>query len=416
MQAVILAGGKGVRLQSKLGGLPRGHGFRDILALLGYNPGAITDYFGNGRNFGVSLEYAIEESPLGSAGAVLAAFDRLEERFLVVYGDTMLNVDAGRFWRWHASKEADASLFVHPNDHPQDSDLVEMTESGRIQAFHPKPRAAGRYYSNLVNAALYVVEKRALETWRRVKPPVDFGGDLFPAMLRAGRNLFGYRSREYIKDVGTPASLEQVESDLSSGRVAAGSFSAPSRAVFLDRDGTINEEVNRLSDPAQFRLLPGVGAAIRKLNRAGYAVIVVTNQPVIARGDCTEETLRKIHDRMETELGEASAYLDGIYYCPHHPDGGFAGERPELKLACSCRKPEAGMIQAACAEMNLNPSGSWLIGDSDSDSGAARRAGIRFIRLLGGTTAPSETAGAPELHFPRLDRAVDFLLEHDAQK
>jgi len=431
MQAVILAGGSGSRLKTRLGDLPkpmvslcgkpllehqiellRSHGFTRILLLLGYNPDAISGYFGDGRNFGVEIEYAVEQAPLGSAGAVLAVYGRLEEHFLVLYGDTALNVDLRRFWDAHLAHGADASLFVHPNDHPQDSDLVETDQSGRILDFYPYPHPAGHFYPNLVNAALYVVNARALEPWLTLRPPLDFGKDLFRLMLLQGQHLFGYRSREYIKDIGTPERLDRVEADLRSGRIAASSFATPAKAVFLDRDGTINEEVNRVSDPAEFRLLPGVAAAIRRLNRSGYATVVVTNQPVIARGDCTEDTLREITNKMETQLGEAGAYLDAVYYCPHHPDKGFPGERAELKFVCSCRKPATGLITAACRDMNLDLASSWLIGDSETDMLTARHAGIPSILV---ETGHASGDSVPDHRFPSLTEAVDFLLGKQAQ-
>jgi histidinol-phosphate phosphatase family protein len=436
MQAVILGGGKGTRLRERLGELPkpmvdmcgkpllerqvellRSHKFHDILLLLGYNPRSIMDYFGDGAKFGVRIRYAVEQSPLGSAGAVLDAFNQLEDQILILYGDTALNVDLKRFWSLHSAKGADASLFVHPNDHPHDSDLVEADDSGKILAFHSYPRQPGRNYANLVNAALYVMRKEALGRWRTLKPPLDFGRELFPLMAQAGQNLVAYRSREYIKDVGTPERLESAENDLRSGRIPSASFATPARAVFLDRDGTINEEVNRVSDPAQFKLLPGVAPAIRKLNRSGYVVVVVTNQPVIARGDCTEETLREINNKMETQLGEAGAYIDAIYYCPHHPDKGFPGERSELKFVCSCRKPAPGLVDAACRDMNLDRGSSWLIGDSDVDVKTAMRAGIRSVLVETGHVGRDGMHDCvPDHRFPSLTEAVDFLLGRCARE
>jgi histidinol-phosphate phosphatase family protein len=430
MQAVILAGGKGTRLRARLGDLPkpmvdicgkpllqwqielvRSHGCQNILLLLGYNPDSIINYFGDGEKFGVSISYVTEKTPLGSAGAVLAAFDQLEDRFVVLYGDTALNVDLGRFINVHASSGCQVSLFVHPNDHPQDSDLVEADESGRVQAFHSYPHQAGRYYGNLVNAALYVVEKSGLEQWRDVAVPLDFAKDLFPKMLTAGQHLFSYRSREYIKDAGTPERLERVEADLLSGRIARSSLGTPAGAIFLDRDGTINEEVGRISDPDQLQLLPGAASAIRRLNRAGYPVVVVSNQPVIARGDCTEATLRLITNKMESLLGEEGSYVDAVYYCPHHPDSGFAGERPELKFVCSCRKPATGLIDNACREMNLDPASSWLIGDSAADMKAAANAGIRSVLVETGLVGKGPLEDCVANHrVASLVEAVDYVL------
>jgi histidinol-phosphate phosphatase family protein len=430
MQAVILAGGKGTRLRDRLGDLPkpmvdlagkpllqhqielaRRHGFVDIVLLLGHNPEAIRDYFGDGSRFGVSIRHLVESEPLGSAGAVLAALDSLADMFLVLYGDTMLNVDLGRFWRANASSGADASLLIHPNDHPFDSDLVEVDAADNVVAFHATPHSPDRYYANLVNAALYIVRKDALTRWRDAAPPIDFARDLFPRMLQAGQRLHGYRSREYIKDAGTPKRLDHVIADYLSGRIGRSSVETPAAAIFVDRDGTINEEVNRVSAPEAFRLLPGVAEGIRRLNEAGLPVVVITNQPVIARGDCSEDDLRKIHNKMESQLGEAGAFLDAIYYCPHHPDKGFAGERPELKFECACRKPAIGLIEQACEGLNLDLAGSWFIGDSETDILTAKWAGLPFVLVDTRHAGRNELkSGVPEQVVASVNEAAEFIL------
>ena len=176
-----------------------------------------------------------------------------------------------------------------------------------------------------MNAALYMIEKGALEPWRDATGPLDFGKHLFPAMLARGSVLFAYRTPEYIKDAGTPERLDAVTADYNSGRVCRGSLETPAPAVFFDRDGTLNEEVNRVTSPEQFVLVNDAAKAIRMVNQTGYRAVVITNQPVVARGECTERELSRIHNKMETLLGREGAYLDSIFSCPHHPDRGFAG-------------------------------------------------------------------------------------------
>ena len=285
-QVVILAGGEGTRLRERIADLPKplvdicgvpllerqillaqGHGFTDILILVSHGAPRIADFCAAKNNWGLSLQCIDDGQPRGTAGATLAAFDRLADEFLVMYGDTMLDVDLMRFYTFHArSPEAAATLFVHPNDHPADSDLVEMDEEDRITAFHPYPHDPGRNYGNLVNAALFWVNKAALGRWREAAEMRDFGKHLFPAMLRDDLILRGYRSPEYIKDVGTPERLDRVCADLRTGRIARRSLLRPQPMVFLDRDGTINREVDHLRDPRQLELLPGAAQAIRRLN------------------------------------------------------------------------------------------------------------------------------------------------------
>ncbi|MGC2784560.1 MAG: nucleotidyltransferase family protein, partial [Roseiarcus sp.] len=175
-QAVILAGGKGTRLASVLNGLPKplvdvcgkplllhqlellcAHGFTDAVVMVNHRAEAIREWL-VGVDLPISVRLIDDGEPRGTAGAVLAALDEFEPEFLVMYGDTMLCVDLTRFWSWHrAVPGADVSLFLHPNDHPHDSDLVETDEAGRIVAFHAYPHRADAWLPNLVNAALYIV-------------------------------------------------------------------------------------------------------------------------------------------------------------------------------------------------------------------------------------------------------------------
>ena len=152
-------------------------------------------------------------------------------------------------------------------------------------------------------------------------------------------------------------------------------------AVFLDRDGTINKYVGFLRNIEEFELMDGVAEAIRKINESGYLAIVVTNQPVIARGEVTLEELQEIHNKMETLLGQEGAYVDGIYYCPHHPDKGFEGERPEYKMVCDCRKPKPGMLIDAAEKFNIDLSNSYMVGDGKNDVEAGRAAGCISVIL-----------------------------------
>ncbi len=431
-QLVILAGGKGTRLASKLGKatpkpmapvggrpllehqleLARQYGFHDVRLLTSHRSEVIEDHFGDGARFGVSVRYHVDGEPRGTAGAVLAALPELAERFALLYGDTIMDVDLDRFWRRHSEVRADASLFVHPNDHPHDSDLVEVDEAGWIRAFHSHPHPEGRYFRNLVNAALYILDRRALEPWASSLEKLDFAQDLFPLMLEEGKRLYGYHSREYIKDMGTPERLARVETDRASGLVERRAFRNACPAVFLDRDGTLNVEVDRVRSVDQLEIMPGVGEAVRRINRSGLLAVVVTNQAVVARGDCDEEELRRIHDKLETLLGRDGAYLDAIYHCPHHPDGGFPGERAELKIDCDCRKPGGGLIRRAVSDLHVDLGDSWMVGDTTTDLQTARNMGIRSVLVRTGHAGGDRRWPVrPDFEFHDLGDAVEFITE-----
>jgi D-glycero-D-manno-heptose 1,7-bisphosphate phosphatase len=156
--------------------------------------------------------------------------------------------------------------------------------------------------------------------------------------------------------------------------------SARRAAVFLDRDGTLNREVDYLSHPSELELLPGAAEAVAKLNRAGWAVIVVTNQSGIARGKLDEPMLSRIHAQLDTLLAEHGAHIDAYYACPHHPDHG----EPPYRATCACRKPLPGMLLSAAEEHQLDLKASWMVGDSLRDVQAGEAAETRSILVATG--------------------------------
>ena len=179
--------------------------------------------------------------------------------------------------------------------------------------------------------------------------------------------------------MGTPERYEAVSRDFRNGIVSRKNLKNKQRAIFLDRDGVINKYVGFLRRIDDFELLDGAADAIKQINKSGYLAVVVTNQPVIARGEITVDELEEIHNKMETLLGAQGAYIDALYYCPHHPDKGFEGEVEELKINCDCRKPKPGMLLAAAADFNIDLSNSWMIGDGKNDVDCGQAAGCRTV-------------------------------------
>jgi D,D-heptose 1,7-bisphosphate phosphatase len=430
-QAIILAGGKGTRLQSRLNGLPKPlidiagkpllerqiellmrYGFDEVLILVNHAADQIAKFIDSKKHWPIRIECIDDGEPLGTAGATIAIYPKLQENFLVVYGDTMLDIDLERFEKFHLdSPLASATLFLHPNDHPQDSDLVEINRNNIIEQFYPYPHPDGAYLPNLVNAGLYWIRKDAIDIAGHEKKFSDFGKDFFPQLIERDAVLKGYNSPEYIKDCGTPSRLDKVCAHLLSGRIASQNLNNPQAAIFIDRDGVINEEMGRISKHENFHLTPGSKKAIKAINESNYRAVLVTNQPVIARGDCSEEDLKNIHNKMEALLGASGAYLDRIEYCPHHPDKGFPGERAELKIECNCRKPAIGMIEKAQKELNIDLRQSWFIGDSTADMLAASTAGIRSILVQTGHAGLDEKYPVlPDYICPNFESAIHFIL------
>lgn len=404
MNTVIMAGGKGTRISSvasdipkpmiKIEGKPvleweicslREQGFKDIILTVSHMADQIMDYFGDGSRFEVQIEYFNEETPLGNAGALFKLREQLTDDFLLLNADAIFDVDFNRFVDAHKAHGGLVTLFTHPNSHPYDSGVLIADENGAVETWLTKEDARPQWYQNRVNAGLHVINPAVLDMTgidpkmvgtvadgKTVK--VDLDRQILKPLCATGK-MFCYDSPEYVKDMGTPDRYAAVCKDFAAGRVKAKNLKQKQKAVFLDRDGTINKYVGFLRDIEQFELLPGVAEAIKKINESGYLAIVVTNQPVIARGEVTVSELQLIHNKMETLLGAEGAYLDAIYYCPHHPHKGYEGEVPELKIDCSCRKPKPGMLLKAAADFNIGLNNSWMIGDGENDIKAGKAAG-----------------------------------------
>ncbi len=427
MKAVILAGGKGTRLGNLTRDIPkpmipllgkplleyhvellRDYGITEIWILVNYLKDSIIQHFGNGAAWNVSIQYFQELEPLGTTGGIKAIESHLTEDFLVLYGDVMVNMDIQRLIDFHKSQKADATLVLHPNDHPYDSDLVELNQQKRITAFHPKPHPKDAYFRNLVNAGLYVFSPKILNA---IPSGVarDFGRDIFPSLV-SKYYLAGYNTTEYLKDMGTPERLKKVETDLRSGRVDRRSYKNWQKAIFLDRDGVLNDDTEFIHRAEDLVLYPDVPDAIRKINQSDYSCFVVTNQSVVARNLCSEEYLRIIHNKLETDLGKYGAWLDDIYYCPHHPDKGYSDENPKYKIDCDCRKPKPGMLLQAAADYHIDVSKSWMIGDNERDIQAGHAAGCKIVGVATGKGLKA-TQLIPDYFFFNLKEAVDFIVD-----
>ena len=394
MKVVIMSGGRGTRISELFPDIPkplipicgkpvleheieclRGQGFTDIILTVSHMAEKIIEYFGDGERLGVHIDYFVEDKPLGNAGALFRLRDNLTEDFLLLNADSVFNIDFNRFVAFHKEHNALATLFTHPNDHPYDSGLIIADEDKSVQKWVAKEDERPEFYKNRVNAGLHIISPKLLENDINL-PKIDLDRHILKPLAGTGK-MFCYDSPEYVKDMGTPERFEAVTRDFESGKVFARNLRNKQKAIFLDRDGTINKYVGFLRNIDDFELLPTVAEAIKQINKSGYLAIVVTNQPVIARGEVTFAELDEIHNKMETLLGRDGAYLDGIYFCPHHPDSGFEGEVKELKFDCNCRKPKPGMLLQAAKDFNIDLEQSYMIGDGEHDRGAGEAAGCK---------------------------------------
>lgn len=449
MKTVIMAGGKGTRIAELFPDIPKplieiedsegvrrpvleweirslvAQGFTDIILTVSHMADKIETYFGTGVQLGCRITYWVEDVPLGNAGALIKNRNQLgAEPFLLLIADAMFDVDFKRMVSYHQEKNALVTLFTHPNSHPYDSSVLITDENNCVISWLTKEDQRPLYYKNRVNAGLQVIDPAVLDmmmqrtglTSEMVGSEdsktgkicrVDMDRQILKPLCGQGV-MYCYDSPEYCKDMGTPERFYSVSSDFQHGTVKAKNLANNQKAIFLDRDGTINKYMGFLRNIDQFELLPGAADAIKRINSSGYLAIVITNQPVIARGEVTVQELEEIHNKLETELGKQGAYIDALYYCPHHPDKGFDGEIEALKIDCNCRKPKPGLIFRAASEFNICLEDSWFIGDGKRDIQCGHNAGVKTVLLTSGESGFGEFG--QDYSTERLRDAVEMIL------
>jgi mannose-1-phosphate guanylyltransferase/phosphomannomutase len=237
-QAVIVCGGKGLRLSGVCGDSPKGlvslmgktlldyqidelrhHGVEEVVLCVGHGADAIRSFFGHGCRWGPRILYSQEQTPLGTAGAVRAIQYPLDAHFFLIYGDILFSLDLAKLAQHHYAYSGLATVVLHRSDHPYDSDQVLLDSDSRITGFLGKPRS-GEAFAELSNAAIYVLSRRILHSIPS-DHPTDFAHDIFPALLKDGERLVGFVTHEYCKDIGQEERYRQAIEDLCAGKIHA---------------------------------------------------------------------------------------------------------------------------------------------------------------------------------------------------
>ena len=363
---------------------------------------------GEAQRLGIAVDVIVEKEPLGTAGC-LTALGRLPHDTLIVYGDMLFDLDLSRLARFHVAQGAILTIIAHPNDHPETSDLL-VARDGRVQAILSAKSPRQGDFRNLVPAGLYLAGPRFL-TGLVPSRKADMIHDVLPALIAEGLPIGAYNTPEYLRDVGTPARHAMAETDIADGRVERESLRHKRPAIFFDIDGTLGEEPggHGVMLPDQVALLPGAAAALKAVVAADYLAVAVTNRPQLAKGMLERDGLERIFGRLETLLARDRAWLNRIYFCPHHPEKGHAGEVAALKIACRCRKPGPGLLEEAARDLNIDLQASAVIGDSLRDIGAAQAMGLPGYGVRTGYgCGDSNTYPGPP---PRPDAMFDTVLD-----
>lgn len=393
---MILAGGKGTRLESLNLGVPKilidingrklldiqleelkKSNIREILFLLGNESDQILNYVRKSEweNF-FKITVVIEKTELGTGGALVNALKKLDSKFILICGDIYFAQVIPNLLK--EINEEPNIILTRSSDHMFDSNLLTIDIDKKVSSLFLKPHNSSNFLRNRAFTGIYILSKKTIsylsEHYRNQE--FDFDSSGIPLSIKHGLEFFALTSSGVIKDIGTPKRFREVL-DISQSEAVGEKV----KAIFLDRDGVINYENGYIATPSHFVVKPGVAQTIKNFKEEGYKVIVITNQPVIARGDITFEELEGIHAKLDTMLADAETYIDDYFICTHHPDKGFDGEIVDLKIDCSCRKPKPGLLFSAIQKYNIDMDKSLMIGNSESDYLASRAAGITYIGI-----------------------------------
>lgn len=377
-QAVILAGGYGTRLKPFTDMNPkpmypferkpflehlieqvRSLGIEDIVLLLGYLPEKITDYFGNGSRWEVHITYSITPVEYDTGLRLKTAAPLIADEFLLMYCDNYCPINFRQLYADYERNHALIQFTAYENLDGYTKSNLRLGADGLVEVYDKKRLTPGLQG---VDIGYAIVNKKVFELLSEENH--NFEAAVYPALVERKR-LYASVTRHRYYSVGSWQRIELTKE-----------FFRPKKVIFLDRDGTLNARPPRacyIEKPEDFIWLPGARSAVKRLKDAGYTVILISNQPGIARGNLTEETLGEIHDKMQRDLREIGAEIDKIYYCPHNWDEG-----------CGCRKPRPGMFFQAQKELSLNLTKCIMVGDDERDMEAADAAGVHGILVDSG--------------------------------
>jgi histidinol-phosphate phosphatase family protein len=412
IEAFVLAGGFGTRLHqtvpnrqkviAPIAGRPAlarlldrlaEAGIRRTVIGVGHLAGQVREALGSAHG-PMRLDYSEESEPLGTGGALRHAVGMLQsDPVLALNGDSFVDVNLAAFLAWHRARRAVASVLLTTVADPSRYGAAETDDRGRILTFREKAFATatpGADLGAVVNAGVYLLN-RPVVAGLPARVPLSLEWEVLPSLIGAG--LYGWRGGGRLIDIGTPDGYTAAQHFFQGADVQpAGRPLRP--FVVLDRDGTLMVERHYLSDPQGVELLPGVIEGLSAMRAAGLGLVVATNQAGVGREYFPESRVAQVHARLAELLAAQGVRLDGIVYCPHHPDAG-----------CGCRKPATGLVRQAVAALGTGAKPVAVVGDKRCDVDLARALGVPSVLVTTGYGAGELAAGA----------APDFVVDSVAE-
>lgn len=297
--------------------------------------------------------------------------------FLIIYGDLLIDIDYQRFYKFFKKTNSKISLIVHPNDHIQDSDTLEVKDNGFVDKFFFKPHKNLNKISTLALSGVCLLKGSILSNIKKKKLK-------FKSILKKNKKyVSAYETREFIKDIGTPKRVEWARKFLLKRDISKKNFKNPIKTIFLDRDGVLNKEKKdeKVSDP--FNFTKGALRSLKEINNRNYIIVIITNQPGVAKGFISEAKLKKLNKDYINFLSRKKIIIHSLFYCPHHPEKGFKGEIKKYKIKCDCRKPRVGLFKKAIKKYNIDLRNSIFIGNSKTDYEASKKIKVNYLHIFG---------------------------------
>tara|TARA_Y100000389_G_scaffold115772_2_gene112941 strand:- start:11758 stop:12960 length:1203 start_codon:yes stop_codon:yes gene_type:complete len=385
MQAIILAGGFGTRLQKTVKNIPKpmapienkpflfyllsylkSQCFTDIVISVHYLKEQIEQYLGN--NFlGLNIKYAIEEEPLGTGGAILNSLQYIDQNkpLVILNGDTFLEINYQKLVKFYNDNSSDFTIALREIEDSSRYGSVEIDNSNLITNFAEKNIQKNSIY---INGGVYILNSQIFSNYNLAKK-FSFEQD-FLCKYRESIRPYGFVSKDYFIDIGVPKDYQKAQSEIPKR--------AKNKALFLDRDGVVNIDHGHVGKIEDFDFMEDIFELCQKAQNAGYLIIIVTNQAGIAKGYYTEEQFLTLNNWMKNEFKKKGIYITKTYYCPYHIDAKIA----KYKKNSEDRKPNPGMILKAIKEFNIDPRKSILIGDKDSDIEAGEKSDLKETILF----------------------------------